>query len=135
VSGNPNGRPKGSRNQKSFLAEQLLEDNAEAIITKLVERALESDKVALALVAKYVLPIRRSRSVSIELPKITNISEAARAAEMVLEEASRGEITPDEATTFINLITSLVNIQNADLARRIDELEKKLETVTRRMKE
>jgi hypothetical protein len=31
VSGNLNGRPRGSRNQKSLLAEQLLEDNAEAI--------------------------------------------------------------------------------------------------------
>jgi hypothetical protein len=54
---------------------------------------------------------------------------------MVLEEASRGEITPDEATTFINLITTLVNIQNADLALRIDELEKKFEAITRRTKE
>ena len=42
-SGNPNGRPQGSRNRSALVAEQLLDEEAEKLIRKLVEVASEGD--------------------------------------------------------------------------------------------
>ena len=49
VSGNPAGRPVGSRNKATLLALQLLEGEAEALTRKAVEQALEGDTTALRL--------------------------------------------------------------------------------------
>jgi len=48
-SGNPKGRPKGSRNQATMIAEALLDGEAEAITRRLVDKALEGDTAALRL--------------------------------------------------------------------------------------
>jgi hypothetical protein len=39
-SGNPAGKPKGTRHQLTMLAEQLLEGEAEELTRKAIERAL-----------------------------------------------------------------------------------------------
>jgi hypothetical protein len=39
-SGNPSGRPKGARNKATVVIEALLEDEAEALIRKVIELAL-----------------------------------------------------------------------------------------------
>jgi hypothetical protein len=43
ASGNPAGRPVGSRNKATLLALQLLEGETEALTRKAVEQALEGD--------------------------------------------------------------------------------------------
>jgi hypothetical protein len=61
-SGNPKGRPKGSRNQATLLAEALLDGEAEAITRKLVDKALEGDTTALRLcLDRLVAPMRERR--------------------------------------------------------------------------
>ena len=48
-SGNPNGRPKGSRNAATLACEALLDGEAEALTRKAIEMALGGDTVALRL--------------------------------------------------------------------------------------
>jgi Family of unknown function (DUF5681) len=48
-SGNPEGRPRGSRNKATMAVEALLDGEANAIARKAVERALEGDMAALRL--------------------------------------------------------------------------------------
>ena len=49
-SGNPSGRPHGSRNKATLALEALLDDEGEAITRKAIEKALEGDTAALRLV-------------------------------------------------------------------------------------
>ena len=48
-SGNPNGRPKGSRNKTTVIAQTLLEGEAEALVRKVVQLALEGDLTCLRI--------------------------------------------------------------------------------------
>jgi hypothetical protein len=67
-SGNPAGRPKGARNRTTLAAEALLDGQAEAITQKAIDLALDGDLVALRLCLERVLPTRRERRVSFEMP-------------------------------------------------------------------
>ena len=48
-SGNPNGRPKGSRNKTTVIAQTRLEGEAEALVRTVVQLALEGDLVCLRI--------------------------------------------------------------------------------------
>jgi hypothetical protein len=48
-SGNPDGRPKGSRNKTTVIAQALLEGEAEALVRKVVQLALEGDLTCLRI--------------------------------------------------------------------------------------
>ncbi len=41
-SGNPKGRPKGSRNRATMIAQTLIEGQAEALVGKVVQLALDT---------------------------------------------------------------------------------------------
>jgi hypothetical protein len=81
VSGNPKGRPKGSRNKTTLIAEALRSGEAEALTRKIVERAMHGDAVALRICLDRLLPRRRDRCVEFELPELAagEVVEAARA--------------------------------------------------------
>ena len=67
-SGNPKGRPKGSRNQATLLAEQLLDGEAEALVRKLINSALEGDTGALRMCLDRLVAPKRERRIAFELP-------------------------------------------------------------------
>ena len=55
-SGNPNGRPKGSRNVATLACEALLDGQAEALTQKAIQMALAGDPVALgSVLTEYTL--------------------------------------------------------------------------------
>jgi Family of unknown function (DUF5681) len=62
-SGNPAGRPPGSRNRTTQAAELLLEGEAEVLTRRAIELALEGDATALKLCLERIVP-RRSRGPS-----------------------------------------------------------------------
>ena len=63
-SGNPKGRPQGSRNSSTMAAEVLLENQAAAITQKLVDMAMGGDPAALRLCVSRLIPIKRERAES-----------------------------------------------------------------------
>ena len=68
TSGNPSGRPAGSRNRSTWLAEQLLEGEYEQLIKQAITMAKEGNIHALRLCLERVIPIRKERSIELELP-------------------------------------------------------------------
>jgi hypothetical protein len=48
-SGNPKGKPKGARNRTTIVALNLLEGEAEALVRKVVQLALEGDLSCLRI--------------------------------------------------------------------------------------
>src|SRR5215831_3932195 len=97
-SGNPNGRPKGARNHATIIAEALLDGEADAITRKLIEKALGGDGGALRLCLDRLLPPRRERTVTFQLPvKVETVADATSASSSVLAAVSAGHLSLDEA--------------------------------------
>src|SRR5262245_60454176 len=72
-SGNPNGRPRGSRNSVTLACEALLDGQAEALTQKAIQMALDGDVVALRLCMERIYPPRKDRPVTLSLPPITSL--------------------------------------------------------------
>jgi Family of unknown function (DUF5681) len=75
-SGNPNGRAKGSRNRATMLVEQIFDEKlfgvdrkADAIISKVIERAVNGDTACIRLCFDRFAPSRKDRPVYFALPK------------------------------------------------------------------
>jgi hypothetical protein len=68
TSGNPSGRPVGSRNRATLLEEQLLDGEAEQLTRKLVELALKGNGQMMKLCVDRLLPINASPQKSKGIP-------------------------------------------------------------------
>jgi hypothetical protein len=120
-SGNPNGRPKGSRNSATLAAEAMLDGEAEALTRKAIEMALGGDTVALRLCLERIYPPRKDRPVTFALPPITSVRDAADISAAVAVAVSNGEITLSEAAEVAKLLDSYVKAHNAaELAEPVD---------------
>ena len=67
-SGNPAGRPRGTRNRSTLAAQMLLQGEAEALTRKAVELALGGDPTALRLCLDRLIAPHRERLVPLALP-------------------------------------------------------------------
>ena len=124
-SGNPNGRPKGSRNATTLALEALLDGEAEVPTRKAIDLAKAGDLTALRLCLDRILPPRKDRPVAFELPAIASGKDAANALSAVLAAVSRGEITPSDAGEVTKLLDAYVKaFETAELSERIERLEK-----------
>lgn len=125
-SGNPAGRPKGSRNRVSARCAELLGDASDAIIEKLIKEAKKGEPVALRLAVERLVPIRaaRDRAVEFDLPAVGRAADLAEAAAVVIACAADGHMTLSEAKEFMALIEGQRKmIETTDLVLRLEALE------------
>ena len=108
VSGNPAGRPAGSRNSATLACEALLEGQAEALTQKAVDMALAGDTVALKICIDRIFPPRKDRPVRFALPPITSARDAADIGAAIAAAVSNGDITISEAVEFGKVIESFI---------------------------
>ena len=99
-SGNPAGRPMGSRNKMTVLAEKLFDEKlfgedkkADAIITKAIELAESGDTACIRLCLDRIAPPRKDRPVCFELPRMTESKDAASASAAIVAAVAAGELT------------------------------------------
>ena len=119
-SGNPRGRPMGSRNNATLACEALLEGQAEALTQKAVEMALAGDPVALRICLERICPVRKDRTVRFPLPPITSARDAADIAAAVAQAVAAGHLTPSEAAELGKVIEIYVRAyQTAELNDRV----------------
>ena len=123
-SGNPAGRQRGSRNQSTLMAEILLEGEAEALTRRAIELALEGDTTALKLCLERIVPQRKSRAVSFDLPPIERAEDLGTAIGAVLQAASCGRLLLDEAAALVGMMESKRRaMETIDLEQRLQALE------------
>ena len=128
-SGNPSGRPPGSRNRATLLMESMLEGQGEELTRKAMEMALAGDITAMRLCLERLLPPRKDRPIHINLPSIENAQQIAVAMAKVAAATGEGEITPCEGETLANILVAQNSVVvAADLERRVDELERRMST-------
>ena len=125
ASGNPSGRPRGSRNATTLALESLLDGQASALTQKAIDLALGGDMQALRLCLDRILPPRKDRPVSFELPPIESAKDAAATVSAVLAAVAAGDLTPADAGEISKLIDAFVRAyETAELADRLDRLER-----------
>jgi hypothetical protein len=128
-SGNPSGRPPGSRNRATLLLESLLEEQSEKLIRKTMEMALEGDITAMRLCLERLVPPRKDRPIRLILPSIDNAQQISVAMTTIAAAIGEGEITPIEGETLANiLVAQKAVVGTADLERRLDDLERRIST-------
>jgi len=123
-SGNPAGRPKGSRNRSTLALEAIFEGRAEAWSRRATEMALEGDGPVMKLCLDRLLSPRRDRSITFDLPTIETPDDLPKATAALLRAVSSGEITPSEAADIGKAVSAHIDaITAADLSRRLAEIE------------
>ena len=105
-SGNPAGRPRGSRNGATVAVETLLSGEAERLTRKCIELALSGDTVALRLALERICPPRRDRAATFALRPIRSARDAAEAQSDLADAVSYGIITPAEAVEISKVLAN-----------------------------
>jgi hypothetical protein len=103
-SGNPAGKPPGTRHRVTQLVEALIENKAEALTQRALDNALAGDGVLLKALLDRLAPPRRERPVQVDLPPLAAPADAPRIAAALLERAASGELTPTEAQGLAALL-------------------------------
>ena len=123
-SGNPAGKPKGTRNRATLAAEALLDGEAEALTRRAVEAALGGDMVAMRLCLERICPPRRDRPISFRLPRMERAADAAKAIAAITKGVASGEVTPCEAAELSKLIDAYTRaLEATDFEARLTALE------------
>src|SRR5882672_5940144 len=103
-SGNPAGRPTGSRNQSTVFFQELLNGQGEALIQKGIELSLKGDTRALSICWDRLLPARKERTIELPLPSVTDAKSASVALASVVTAVAEGSITPGEAESLARVL-------------------------------
>ena len=126
VSGNPVGRPLGSRSRATEIAQALLDGEAEALTRTLIDRALDGDPAMLRLAFERIVP-RRARTRAVALPEINSPADFAAAMSAIARAAADGAITPSDAAELARMVeTALRAIESGDFDRRLAAIERAL---------
>jgi hypothetical protein len=109
VSGNPKGRPRGSRNRAGILATALAaisDDDLVAIVTMLVAQAKNGDMSAIRILLDRLVPVPRARAVTLNLPSLADGYGRSKATALaaVLDAVAAGDIDPGEAAIIADLV-------------------------------
>ncbi len=123
--GNLRGRPRGSRNKATLLAEALVDGEAEAVVRSIIEKAKNGDSVAQRLILDRLLPRRLTRPTPFKLPKIESAQDLPVAHDALFAAAAKGEVTLDEADRISGLLDAKRKaFETAELAEEIEALKR-----------
>jgi Family of unknown function (DUF5681) len=124
-SGNPAGRPRGSRNRASIRMQEMLEEKAEALVNKVVELAMGGNIAALRLCLDRLVPERKNEALSCEMPPLARAADAVAAIGGIASAAVAGDVTADEAAKLAKVISLYVNTLEAhQFEHRLAQLER-----------
>ena len=103
-SGNPAGRPPGSRNKATILAESMFQGEAEAIVRLAIDKAKQGDMTAIRLCLERVFPRLKDRATLFDLPPINGAPEALAAMTTIVAGVRGGELTAAEGSDLSKLV-------------------------------
>jgi Family of unknown function (DUF5681) len=127
ASGNPGGRPAGTRNKAILAMEALLDGEAEAITRVAVDKAKEGDATALRLCLERILPPRKDRPVSFSLPQLGTVTDAPAATAAIVAAVAAADITVSEGSELAKLVDTYVRaVEASDLDKRLRAIEEKM---------
>lgn len=120
------GRPRGSRNRATLMAQELLDNHAEPLIRKCLVSALQGDSKAMQLCLERILPARRELPLKIGKLPLGTAAELSRASEAITQKVATGQLTPSQGQAMAELIErrrKVIETENID--RRLQALEER----------
>ena len=103
-SGNPAGRPQGTRNHATLLAERLLEDQIREICATVVAEACAGNMQAAKIVLERILPPKKDRPIRINLPEMNSCTDLAKSMSFVINAVGSGQISPSEGEAIARIL-------------------------------
>ena len=109
-SGNPAGKPPGTKHKATQAALALLDGEVEALTRKAVELALNGDTVALKLCLDRIAPSLKpqAQAVTLDQPLPNSLTETARA---FVNAAANGQLSPDIAAQLVSAVGSIARVE------------------------
>jgi hypothetical protein len=84
----------------------------------------QGDTTALRLCIERILPARKDRPVSFDMPRIETVADSIKAAAAIATAVAEGELTPMEAAELSRVVEGYTRaVETADLAARLMRLE------------
>ena len=123
-SGNPNGRPPGSRNKTTLAIDALLDGEGEALTRKAIELAKVGDLGRAPPCLDRICPARRDRPVHFTFRRSKTAADPQRAASAIVTAVATGELTPSEASELSRLLDTFTRVLEAtEFEERLSKLE------------
>jgi len=127
-SGNPAGKPKGTRNATTLALEALLDGQASALTQKAINLALAGDMAALRLCLDRILPPRKDSPVAFDLPEMKTLNDTVPAMGALVKAVGQGDLTPTEAAELTKMVQAFAKIiETAELEERVRKLEEAID--------
>ena len=122
-SGNPDGRPKGSKDKRTQYRE-LFEPHADGLIEKVIEMALAGDTTCLKMCLDRLVSPFRAMNVTVTLDDIEGTLREK--GEKIIHAMGKGELSPSDASSMLSTLAAQARIiEIDDLEERISQLEAK----------
>jgi hypothetical protein len=126
-SGNPAGRPKGSRNKITLLAQAMVEEEAPELIRSYIDGAKAGKPVPQRLTGNAIFPPYRYRPVQIEIPATDTPAGVAAAQSALVRYVAEGEILPEQGASVSRMLDATLRaLEAADLDVRVRRLEEQI---------
>ena len=127
-SGNPAGKKPGTRHKATQLAETLLDGQTEQLVNKCVEMAIDGDSTAMRICMDRLIPPRKSRPITIQLPDTKTAVGVADAQSKVVKTVAEGELTIEDGQALSSILEArrkaLETQDHEERLKKLEELEK-----------
>lgn len=125
ISGNPNGRPRGSRNKTTLAAYSLFKDEAEAITKEAIEAAKGGDITAIRLCLDRIAPpIKHAPIPAVDLPPLQSLSDLPAFYASLNTLLGDGALSIEELNSLVSMADKFrQSVDLAELELRIEALE------------
>lgn len=120
------GRPRGSRNQRSLIAQELLDSHAEPVMRQALVMALKGDAPTLRTLLGYILPRRKSPLAKTGPLPTRTAEELSASSEKLMKRVIAGKVSTSEALEVFALMEHRRKmIETESLETRLANLEKR----------
>lgn len=122
-SGNPAGKPKGTKHKATLAVMTLLENETQNLTRKAVELALEGDTAALKMCLDRLAPSLKpiTMPINLDLPNYNSLADIARA---FISAAAKGDVPPDIAAQLVSAVASVARVEELEQVKeRLESLE------------
>ena len=123
-SGNPRGRPAGSRNLITTMLDHLAEADAGDVLRAILAKARAGDPRCADLVLSRIWPQREGRAVTFDLTAARNSGDLSAALGIIAAAIASGELTPEEGQSVAAVLEMQRRaIELVELETRVAALE------------
>jgi hypothetical protein len=105
-SGNPHGRPAGSKNAALVALDALGTDAAQDLLKTVIQEARNGDMAAARIILDRVWPARKGRLITFTMPKVESAADVAKALSGVLEAVANGLLSIEEGQGLAAILES-----------------------------